>query len=135
MFPQTSKPATRAAGSYGRRRAGTACQGLSSTILQELRARAEAYFQAAQRRIGLLYHDNSILAVQCSFLTAVYLMSTMRILAAWKCFAQTGTQYLAWRIHRVQDQGPDAMNQPVPGNDGEGYIAESLYWSCLKSEL
>lgn len=57
---------------------------------------AEAYFQASQRRIGLLYHRNSLVIAQCSFLTAVYLMSTMQILAAWKCFVQAGTQCLAW---------------------------------------
>ncbi|KAL3482169.1 hypothetical protein BJX99DRAFT_252883 [Aspergillus californicus] len=59
-------------------------------------ARAEAFFQASQRRIGMLYHQSSLTAIQCSFLTAVYLMNTFRILAAWKAFSQAGTQCVAW---------------------------------------
>lgn len=43
---------------------------------------AELYFQASQRRIGALYFENSLLSTQCAFLTAVYLMYTMRIMAA-----------------------------------------------------
>ncbi|KAH8879240.1 hypothetical protein GQ53DRAFT_855030, partial [Thozetella sp. PMI_491] len=102
---------------------------LDASRLRERRVQAEAYFQAAQRRIGMLYHENSMLAVQCSFLTAVYLMSTLRILAAWKCFAQAGTQCLGWLARRIPD--PDA---PEP-EDPQRYVEESLYWSCLKSEL
>ena len=112
-------------------------KSLDPLALRERRIQAEVYFQAAQRRIGMLYHDNSLLAVQCSFLTAVYLMSTMRILAAWKCFAQTGTQYLAWLIRHGggQEQGSTAQLMVLEDNKAERYIAESLYWSCLKSEL
>src|ERR1700733_23702 len=57
-------------------------------------ASAETYFLASQRRIGMLYHQNSLVAAQCSFLTAVYLMQTMQILAAWKCFVQASSQCL-----------------------------------------
>ncbi|KAL3492150.1 hypothetical protein BJX62DRAFT_236587 [Aspergillus germanicus] len=61
-------------------------------------SRAEAFFQASQRRLGMLYHQSSLLAIQCSFLTAVYLMSTFRILAAWKAFSQAGTQELCTEL-------------------------------------
>jgi hypothetical protein len=55
---------------------------------------AEVYFHAAQRRIGMLNHENSLTWAQCSFLTTVFLMSIMRLLAAWKCFVQAGNQCL-----------------------------------------
>jgi hypothetical protein len=106
---------------------------------------AEVYFQAAQRRIGMLYHDNSLLSAQCSFLTAVFLMSTMRILAAWKCFVQAGNQCLTWltsqgRMHfATQEDSTTPAEQDgksIHGQDQQKrYVEESLYWSCLKSEL
>lgn len=94
----------------------------------------------AQRRIGMLYHSNSLLAVQCSFLTAVYLMTTFRIMAAWKAFSQAGTQCVGWlaaRGHTREDmdsQYPVAVEIPK-GDNIEQNMEESLYWSCLKSEL
>jgi hypothetical protein len=108
-------------------------------------ALAEAYFQASQRRIGMLYHQNSLAATQCSFLTAVYLMSTMQILAAWKCFAQAGAQCLAWLTSQGRLKGTDLMHTataPEKGNEAQpdrnpatSHAEDSLYWSCLKSEL
>jgi hypothetical protein len=67
----------------------------------------------------MLYHQTSLLAIQCSFLSAVYLMSTFRILAAWKAFSQAGSQCVAW----------------LTSHGLQGSMGESLYWSCLKSEL
>ncbi|KAK7421230.1 Zcf27p [Neonectria punicea] len=99
--------------------------------------RAEVYFQMAQRRIGMLYHSNSLLAVQCSFLTSVYLMTTFRIMAAWKAFSQAGTQCVGWLAARGHTRG-SANNQSVSEDshgDSEQHMEESLYWSCLKSEL
>ncbi|KAJ2896809.1 hypothetical protein MKZ38_005219 [Zalerion maritima] len=86
---------------------------------------AESYFLASQRRMGLVYHETTPLSVQCTFLTAVYLMTTHRILSAWKCFSQAGIQMLGWLLSRNQET-------ETPYNKS---IAESLYWSCLKSEL
>lgn len=104
---------------------------------------AEAYFQASQRRIGMLYHENSILAGQCTFLTGVYLCSTSQILAGWKSFVHASNQCLAW----LKSNGRLEPNESVPGerdehmawqsneDSAERYIEESLYWSCLKSEV
>jgi hypothetical protein len=106
---------------------------------------AEAYFQASQRRIGMLYHHNSLMIAQCSFLTAVYLMSTMQILAAWKCFVQAGTQCLAWLTSQGRMKGTASADlatslQREHGTHRDHSAAtsqaeECLYWSCLKSEL
>ncbi|KAH7134562.1 c6 zinc finger domain-containing protein [Dactylonectria estremocensis] len=101
--------------------------------------RAELYFQMAQRRIGMLFHSNSLIAVQCSFLTAVYLMTTFRIMAAWKAFSQAGTQCVGWLAARGHTR--EAMDSQssvaveMPQGDSEQNMEESLYWSCLKSEL
>jgi hypothetical protein len=106
---------------------------------------AEGYFQAAQQRIGLLCHTNSLVAVQCSFLTAVYLMSTMRILAAWTCFVQASNQCLIWlesqgRMQHMYEKesamSPEQYHKTLHSGDHERrHVEESLYWSCLKSEL
>ncbi|SPO07367.1 uncharacterized protein DNG_10061 [Cephalotrichum gorgonifer] len=105
-------------------------------------ARAERYFQASQRRIGMVYHEHSLLAVQCSFLSAVYLMTTFRILAAWKAFAQAGTQFMAWLAVRGRIEphhfgiGPGLVSENhTPAGSPMQHVEESLYWSCLKSEL
>ncbi|KAL4882063.1 hypothetical protein BJY04DRAFT_217755 [Aspergillus karnatakaensis] len=109
-------------------------------------ARAEVFFQASQRRIGMLYHQSSLTAIQCSFLTAVYLMNTFRILAAWKAFSQAGTQCVAWltaQEHHTDietggwsrlPQAGTAERRPT-GSQSQTSMGESLYWSCLKSEL
>jgi hypothetical protein len=94
-------------------------------------AMADSYFQASQRRIGILYHKNTLVVVQCTFLTAVYLMSTMQILAAWKCFVQAGTQCLAW----LTSEGRLKSDHPDMVHSSSRHAEESLYWSCLKSEL
>ena len=105
---------------------------------------AEAYFQASQRRIGMLYHENSLAAIQCAFLTGVYLMSTMQILAAYKCFVQASTQCLMYLSSRGWLHDTDSpKHSPSLAHDGgvtydrdtrTRHVVESLYWSCLKTE-
>jgi hypothetical protein len=105
---------------------------------------AEAYFQASQRRIGMLHHENSLAAIQCAFLTGIYLMSTMQILAAYKCFVQASTQCLMYLSSRgwLHDTG-SPKHSPSLARDGgvihdrdtrTRHVVESLYWSCLKTE-
>lgn len=106
-------------------------------------ARAEMFFQAAQRRIGAVYHENALLTIQCSFLTAVYLMTTFRILAAWKALSQASTQCVGWlatrgrlaESSRGDPFGTADESREVSQGHNERYVEESLYWSCLKSEL
>ncbi|KAE9363780.1 hypothetical protein N431DRAFT_356437 [Stipitochalara longipes BDJ] len=112
---------------------------------QDRLSTAEAYFLASQRRIGMLCHENSFIGAQCSFLSAVYLMSTLRILAAWKCFVQAGSQCLAWltsqgrmtRDHKLKATISLEGNMLWGQNENKKAhnIEESLYWSCLKSEM
>ncbi|RMJ19150.1 hypothetical protein CDV36_001248 [Fusarium kuroshium] len=99
--------------------------------------RAELYFQMAQRRIGMLYHSNCLMAAQCSFLTAVYLMTTFRIMAAWKEFSQAGSQCVGLLVAggSLDEEGRAKSPETEGMSVGEQQMEESLYWSCLKSEL
>jgi hypothetical protein len=93
----------------------------------------------------MVCHENSFIGAQCSFLSAVYLMSTLRILAAWKCFVQAGSQCLAWMTSQGRVTQSNQLNAAISsegnmlwrqrGNERARHIEESLYWSCLKSEL
>lgn len=107
---------------------------------------ADAYFCASQRRIGMLYHENSLIATQCSFLTAVYLMMTMQIFASWKCLVQAGSACLAWSTSqgRMSSTGHLRATESLENHDkpwqgswtAKGHHSEeSLYWSCLKTEM
>jgi hypothetical protein len=107
---------------------------------------ADSYFSASQRRIGMLYHENTLIAAQCSFLTAVYLMMTMQILAFWKFIVQAGSACLAWstsqgRMSRTGHPGATESFENDNKSWQGGWMAkghhseESLYWSCLKTEM
>lgn len=92
----------------------------------------------------MLYHENSLTAIQCSFLTGVYNMLTFQILAGWKCFVHASNQCLAWLLSRgwTGPAGPDVganllavESQKILACDpSTRHVVESLYWSCLKSE-
>lgn len=111
---------------------------------------AELFFEASQRRIGILYCENSLISTQCAFLTGVYLMHTLRIMAAWKSFVQAGTQCLAYltsrRLMNIQVEYGGSRGKPVSEYDSTRnpnsepssklrVLEDGLYWSCLKSEV
>jgi hypothetical protein len=104
----------------------------------EFRA-GDLYFQGAQHHMGALYCGNSLISVQCAFLSGVYLMYTMRIMAAWKAFVQASTQCLGYFASRRRlgfSYEPHAENGN--GDDTSANmraLEDSLYWSCLKSEM
>ncbi|KAI5462773.1 hypothetical protein BGZ63DRAFT_379677 [Mariannaea sp. PMI_226] len=111
--------------------------------LQDCLRIAESYFCASQRRIGMLHHENSIMAGQCTFLTGVYLCLTNQIIAGWKSFVHASNQCLAWlrSNNRLQSKesfvGDETEEMALDPDDGSAkrYVEESLYWSCLKSEM
>lgn len=107
----------------------------------------EYYFREAQRRLGVLTCENSLVAAQCGFFTGVYLMYTLRILAAWKAFINAGTQCLGYfASKRLIDitsypSAPDetfrhiSNHQDGPSTSNSRALEDALYWSCLKSEV
>lgn len=104
----------------------------------------DLYFQGAQHHMGALYCDNSLISVQCAFLSGVYLMYTMRIMAAWKSFVQASTQCLGYFASRRRlgfsfepyaESGNEAIKHSDDTSVNMRALEDSLYWSCLKSEM
>ncbi|KAF7714749.1 Fungal Zn(2)-Cys(6) binuclear cluster domain-containing protein [Penicillium ucsense] len=106
----------------------------------------DLYFQGAQQHMGSLFCENTLISVQCAFLSGVYLMYTMRILAAWKAFVQASTQCLGYFACRrglassaESDVGREAglsiAQDQLQASANLRALEDSLYWSCLKSEI
>ena len=88
--------------------------------------KAEAYFLAARKRMGVLFGDSGMIEAQCFFLAGVYLMATLRPFQARPMFVQALVCCEGFHI-------------PLPPNDprhDENHtLQESIYWTCFKSEL
>ncbi|CAG8374194.1 unnamed protein product [Penicillium salamii] len=87
---------------------------------------AEAYFLAAQKRMGLLLCSSGVVEAQCLFFGGVYLMVTLRPLEAWRVFVQAlaCSEGLcgSWGTQSTQAQEKPSLQ-------------DSIYWTCFKSEL
>lgn len=94
---------------------------------------ARRYFTAARKRFGSIYSETSILAMQCHLLVAIYFMSTNQIFKAWTAFSQAGNCCVAWMASSGKISS-SASPQAVDHEDAV-YVEQSLYWSCMKSEL
>ncbi|KAG7053050.1 C6 zinc finger domain-containing protein [Colletotrichum scovillei] len=86
-------------------------------------SRAEAYFVAAQRRMGLLLSSSGIAEAQCFFLAGVYLMTTMRPADAWKMFTRALSSCHTFQLS-CRDASPGAIR-----------LQQTIHWACFKSEL
>lgn len=96
----------------------------SATFRQSRRFRdAEAFFSAAQRRMGPVLCSSGLTEAQICFLAGVYLMATMRPLEAWRMFVQ------ALACCQVLESSAD------PPQDGGAQLQRSIYWTSFKSEL
>ncbi|KAH8809201.1 hypothetical protein F5884DRAFT_396765 [Xylogone sp. PMI_703] len=87
---------------------------------------ADAFFFAAQKRMGLLLCRTGLTEAQCFFLAGVYLMCTLRPIEAWKMFVQALACCQAF-----SDHGP-ARDQ---AHEEERQLQQRIYWTCFKSEL
>jgi hypothetical protein len=85
--------------------------------------RAEAFFQAAQKRMGALLFGSGITEAQAFFLAGVYLMTTMRPVEAWRTFVQALTC-----CQSFQSATSDAAAE-------EAQLQHGIYWTCFRSEL
>lgn len=115
---------------------------------------AEKYFWASQLRMGTLYCESHLLSAQCAFFSGVYLSFTMRTLAAWKAFAQAGTNCLAYlrtqglmerhrNSHQPVPTSPQDIDTPLQSEATDTshwekaeqrFRDDSLYWVILKGE-
>ena len=98
----------------------------------QMTAVAESYFNAAQRRLGMIIGSGGVLEAQCFFYSGVYLMSKLQPLGAWRLFCQALAccQDFACADTSYQDHltGVPSASQRLPAE-------ECVYWSCWKSEL
>ncbi|ERS98826.1 uncharacterized protein SPSK_04006 [Sporothrix schenckii 1099-18] len=108
---------------------------------------AEAYFVAAQKRMGMLLCRSGVIDAQCFFLAGVYLMTTLRPVEAWKMFVQALACCQGFLVPDTEE-GP-ATSPATEAAAGAGAAAASvvagtedgsnpkrrIYWACYKSEL
>jgi hypothetical protein len=88
--------------------------------------KANGFFVAAQKRMGILLCKSGIIEAQCFFLAGVYLMTTLRPIEAWKMFVQA----------LACCQGiPISNNTNDLRSQEELQLQQSIYWTCFKSEL
>ena len=94
--------------------------------------RGEAFFLAAQRRMGLLLCNNGIVEAQIFFLAGVYLMTTLRPAEAWNMFVQALACCQGFVSSAGGGEGDDNDDD---GHQSELQLHKSIYWTCFKSEL
>ncbi|KAJ9241433.1 transcriptional regulator family: Fungal Specific TF [Paecilomyces variotii] len=93
---------------------------------------ANSYFEAAEKRMGCLMHKGGVLEAQCFFYAGVYLMTLQQPMKAWRFFVQAAATSQGFDFPR-KPLSPEAMTSPEARR--ERASQESMYWTCLKSEL
>lgn len=94
---------------------------------------ARSYFDASQKRIGSLLMKHGVLEAQCFFYAGVYLMTLQQPMAAWRFFVQAAATSQAFDYPRRPLSSIDDLTSPSVNHDR--VAQESVYWTCLKSEL
>lgn len=83
---------------------------------------AQSFFQAAQKRLGVLLSSDDIIAAQCLFLSGVYMMCIFQPVKAWRYFVQAlaSCQQLPFltpesqqRYHTYVESGNELHNHPL----------------------
>lgn len=89
--------------------------------------RAEAFFQAARKRMGLL--GSSIVDIQCFMLAGIYDRAVMRPLQAWYDTEQACSRLLIY----LTKQGPLQREASEPASHAR-QLEQRLYWSLVRVE-
>lgn len=97
---------------------------------------SRVFFQAAQKRIGMLLVTSDVTGPQCLFLLGVYMMTVFQPVYAWRFFSQAlaacqqfSFLACAQHVHSVSGLASDAVergHQDTP--------EQAVYWSAWKSE-
>jgi len=95
-------------------------------------ALAMSYFRTAKQTLGLLLHADGVLEAQCFFYSGVYLMTLQRPMEAWRYFVQAAAISQGFDFPK-KPTGPEAMASSEARSARTSQ--ESMYWTCLKSEL
>lgn len=98
---------------------------------------AQIFFQAAQKRLGMLLCQTDLISAQCLFLSGVYMMCIHQPVYAWRFFSQALAmcQHLpflrqAQTVDLVPGMSPEATN-----TGDSDTLQQAMYWSAWKSEI
>lgn len=96
---------------------------------------AQAFFNAAEKRLGFSIGSGGMLAAQCLFLSGVYMMSIFQPKKAWRFFLQAvaACQDFSFLSHAAKTSSAEEM--PCDEADYRKYtLQQAVYWSAWKSE-
>ncbi|OAQ62968.1 C6 zinc finger domain-containing protein [Pochonia chlamydosporia 170] len=99
-------------------------------------ADSQVFFQAAQKRIGILLVRSDIVGAQCLFLSGVYMMMVFQPIYAWRFFSQAlaACQHFPF-LAKAQDMSTESALSPGSVEMGRQDTQEqAVYWSAWKSE-
>ncbi|KAL7939093.1 hypothetical protein V8C35DRAFT_319227 [Trichoderma chlorosporum] len=93
---------------------------------------SQIFFQAAQKRIGILLVRSDIVGAQCLFLSGVYLMMVFQPVYAWRFFSQAlaACQHFPF-LARAQNLNVSLDSMEMGRQDTQ---EQAVYWSAWKSE-
>ncbi|KAH6608914.1 c6 zinc finger domain-containing [Trichoderma cornu-damae] len=93
---------------------------------------SQIFFQAAQKRIGILLVRSDIVGAQCLFLSGVYLMMVFQPVYAWRFFSQAlaACQHFPF-LARAQGLHAPLDSMEMGRQDTQ---EQAVYWSAWKSE-
>lgn len=97
-------------------------------IADEDQDAAEAYYVAAQKRLGLL--GDAIPDIQCFFFATIFEKFALRPLRAW-FHVQQACNRLEARLLRRGERPLMPFREPDPENHN---LEQRLYWSCFRAE-
>lgn len=92
------------------------------------RAKAEPYYAAAQKRMGLL--GNTIQDIQCYFFATIFEKFALRPLRAW-CYIQQACSRLETRLLQRGERPWAAFRDTSPE---DYHLEQRLFWSCFRAE-
>ena len=99
---------------------------------RQLSTVSDSYFNAAQKRLGMIIGSGGVLEAQCFFYSGVYLMSKLQPLKAWRLFCQA---LACCQDFSCADPSYQDHLSRVPTGSRSLPAEECVYWSCWKSEL
>ncbi|KAL7793212.1 hypothetical protein V8C37DRAFT_378797 [Trichoderma ceciliae] len=93
---------------------------------------SQIFFQAAQKRIGILLVRSDIVGAQCLFLSGIYLMMVFQPVYAWRFFSQAlaACQHFPF-LARAQNLNASLESMEMGRQDTQ---EQAVYWSAWKSE-
>lgn len=98
-------------------------------------AHGQSYFQAAQKRLGLLMASGGLLEAQCLFLAGIYMMCVFQPSAAWRFFCQSLACCQEFDLLTSPASQCETTKTPqLQAHSALVSIAEqAIYWSSWKS--